>query len=816
MNQLFQRVKNGALALALSASTLEADELTIPIGVSIIHVDMEDADLIRQKAKMCHELWESQTGKKVLFVMADTSHTITVQPGEEFPVYYYWDQERFFARLNPQNMPEISTDLTHWEVCSDENKLPVIRENPETVADLQFTLQSLSDLTRQEQELVNTLSTEVWNLQQIEVSLNASTEELMQADEQRDDVALLTDEKIGQQEMLEVVMNAEWQLREDTHPIVSNTNMSDAVKTSETQQALDTYNEILSNPAQLSPAEFGGQQQASAIPNLSDVNLTISYLVQELARIQSSITTVNSQITTKQNDITNTQNTIQTLQNSINQLTAQITQYANNYTYWRDEYNRIINLITSYNAEVTAQSSNYSNSRIILVNVGRNDIPSDITASDIATRLTNLKSTILNEYNSVPYTANTGPTGTEYNLPDETSSVREYLGSQYYYVVDFPSSGRSWPATLRLYVKLLGATSYTQIKTYTVQSRNHSVAMFNGTAKPQAEKLAQYKYVDDVLERYYELYKAAQNNAAQQYGPRDTAKMNRDNAKSQLDIAYALNDQKQIEMSNLQSQQNLLTQQKADLENLKSIKTSLQNLYNQVQTILNNLKNNIVTHGEVTTQIEALLSQFAVLEKQVAALVQVVEWKIVQTNTQIKKVAWLTTTLTDTTTEIWTKTAISIALLGRNKIVKARDGINSSPLTYSQIAEYFSYAYRTSMWPISGWKMPTRATVQYLDNGVKEDLYPARISYQYAINGKVYFTPQLQINNLEHKWIVAELCKVALAQLESCLGERDNGTDTNNGIKKCGTWLQQKFLPYPILLMLTQTFVNMKNWQMKS
>lgn len=56
MNQLFQRVKNGALALALSASTLEADELTIPIGVSIIHVDMEDADLIRQKAKMCHEL----------------------------------------------------------------------------------------------------------------------------------------------------------------------------------------------------------------------------------------------------------------------------------------------------------------------------------------------------------------------------------------------------------------------------------------------------------------------------------------------------------------------------------------------------------------------------------------------------------------------------------------------------------------------------------------------------------------------------------------------------------------------------------------
>jgi len=363
----------------------------------------------------------------------------------------------------------------------------------------------------------------------------------------------------------------------------------------------------------------------SIIPNLSDVNLTISYLVQELARIQSSIDTVNSQITTKQNDINNTQNTIQTLQNSINQLTTQITQYANNYTYWRDEYNRIINLITTYNAEVTTQSSNYSNSRTALVNAGRNDVPSDIAASDIATRLINLKSTILNEYNSVPYTANTGSTGTEYNLPDETSSVRDYMGSQYYYVVDFPSSGRSWPATLRLHVKLLGAASFTNVDSHTVQNRNHSVAMFNGTAKPQAEKLAQYKYVDDVLETYYELYKAAQNNAAQQYGPRDTARVNRDSAKSQLDIAYALNDQKQVEMTSLQSQQTLLAQQKADLENLKSIKTNLQNLYNEVQTILNNLKNNIVTHGQVTTQIESLLSQFAILEQQVAALIQVVE-----------------------------------------------------------------------------------------------------------------------------------------------------------------------------------------------
>jgi len=93
--------------------------------------------------------------------MTDTPQTINVRAGEEFPVYFYGDQERFFARLNPQHVAEISTDLNNWEPCRDEDRVPVIRENPETVANLQFTLQSLSDLTRQEETLVNTLSAEV-------------------------------------------------------------------------------------------------------------------------------------------------------------------------------------------------------------------------------------------------------------------------------------------------------------------------------------------------------------------------------------------------------------------------------------------------------------------------------------------------------------------------------------------------------------------------------------------------------------------------------------------------------------------------------
>lgn len=776
--------------MALAHSSVQSDELTLPVGVSIIHANAEQSNLIRQNAQMCHELWESQHGYKVLFVMTDAPQTITVRAWEEFPVYYYGDQDRFFARLNPQNTPEISTDLNHWEQCSDENRIPVFRENPEILSDVNSQIEVLAELNASEQSLVTALSEEVIELQQLGESLNASHAELNQLDIQRDEVFSVLDQEISEQQVLEATMIPEEQLREDIHPVVSSSAMSDVDKNDETQEALDVYHQNITNPAELSPAESG----VSSIPELANTQLTISYLTQELTRIQWSIDTVNAQITSKQNDINNTQNTIQSLQSSINQLTTQITQYANNYTYWRDEYNRIIALITSYNAEVSAQSTNYSNSRLVLMNAWRNDVPSDITVYNLTTLLTNLKNTILNEYNSVPYAQNTWPVWTEYNLPDETSSIRDYLSSQYYYVVDFPSSGKSWPATLRLYVKLLGATSFTQLNSYPVQNRTHAINMFNATAKPQAEKLAQYKYVDDVLERHYELYQSAKNSAEQQYGPRDTAKSNRDTAKSQLDIAYALNDQKQAEMSNLQSQQNLLVQQKTELENLKSIKSNLQNLYNQVEVILNNLKNHIVTHEQVSWEIQNLLTQYGILEEQIVDLIEVVESKIVVTNAQIKKVESMTMTLTGTTAQITTQTNDLASLFERNFVIKPRDWINSQALTYSQIAEYFSYAYRTSMWPVSDGMLRSRAIVEYLDNWTKEDLYPARLSYEYKINGKVYFTPQVVINNLEHKWVIAELSKIALSELSSCLWEIPKWSDLNDGIRKMWDMIRLKIL----------------------
>lgn len=776
--------------MALAHSSVQSDELTLPVGVSIIHANAEQSNLIRQNAQMCHELWESQHGYKVLFVMTDAPQTITVRAWEEFPVYYYGDQDRFFARLNPQNTPEISTDLNHWEQCSDENRIPVFRENPEILSDVNSQIEVLADLNASEQSLVTALSEEVIELQQLGESLNVSHAELNQLDIQTDEVFSVLDQEISEQQVLEATMIPEEQLREDIHPVVSSSAMSDVDKNDETQVALDTYRQNVINPAELSPSESG----VNTIPELANTQLTISYLTQELTRIHWSINTVDAQIATKQNDINTTQNTIQSLQSSINQLTTQITQYANNYTYWRDEYNRIIALITSYNAEVTAQSTHYSNSRSVLMNAWRNDVPSDITAYNLSTLLSNLKNTILNEYNSVPYAQNTWPVWTDYNLPDETSSIRDYLGSQYYYVVDFPSSGKSWPATLRLYVKLLGATSFTQLNSYPVQNRTHAINMFNGTAKPQAEKLAQYKYVDDVLERHYELYQSAKNSAEQQYGPRDTAKTNRDAAKSQLDIAYALNEQKQAEISNLQSQQNLLVQQKAELENLKSIKSNLQVLYNQVQVILNNLKNHIVTHEQVSWEIQNLLTQYGILQEQIADLVEVVESKIVITNAQIKKVESMTMTLTGTTAQITTQTNDLASLFERNFVIKPRDWINSQTLTYSQVAEYFSYAYRTSMWPVSDGMLRSRAIVEYLDNWTKEDLYPARLSYEYKINGKVYFTPQVVINNLEHKWVIAELSKIALSELSSCLWEISKWSDLNDGMRKMWDMIRLKIL----------------------
>ena len=84
--------------------------------------------------------------------------------------------------------------------------------------------------------------------------------------------------------------------------------------------------------------------------------------------------------------------------------------------------------------------TNYYNDKTLLNNAGRSDIPSNIDASNVASQISSLKTTILAEYNVIPNTPNTGTNGTEKNLPDETSSIRTHLDSSYYYVIDFPTS----------------------------------------------------------------------------------------------------------------------------------------------------------------------------------------------------------------------------------------------------------------------------------------------------------------------------------------------------------------------------------------
>lgn len=49
-------VKNATVAMALAHSSVQSDELTLPVGVSIIHANAEQSNLIRQNAQMCHEL----------------------------------------------------------------------------------------------------------------------------------------------------------------------------------------------------------------------------------------------------------------------------------------------------------------------------------------------------------------------------------------------------------------------------------------------------------------------------------------------------------------------------------------------------------------------------------------------------------------------------------------------------------------------------------------------------------------------------------------------------------------------------------------
>lgn len=186
--------------------------------------------------------------------------------------------------------------------------------------------------------------------------------------------------------------------------------------------------------------------------------------------------------------------------------------------------------------------------------------------------------------------------------------------------MDFPSSGVSWPATLRTYIQLPTKSTYSTGATYTVYNRTHSIDTFNKTAKLRIEKLIQKGFVDNVLETDYENYKT-QNGIINTNNPKlKTAETNRDDAETELLVTDILLSIKEDVLEMEREDRALLVQQKSDLDALKNLKAQLQTLYNRVKSILDQLKAHIASHGAITQEIANLVALAQSLEIEIANL----------------------------------------------------------------------------------------------------------------------------------------------------------------------------------------------------
>ncbi len=281
------------------------------------------------------------------------------------------------------------------------------REERATIQDISTHLQTLNDLQTQQAALSTTLAEQQAELTQVQEEITT-----LQTDLALTDYTLaLTESDLSQKEStrntLETTMKPEAKLRTDTHPIATNTTLSDETKNTLTDTALDTYdaNSTVAQMPAPSPAPIPTSNFVP--PTLADVQSTITALTSELSRIQTQITNLNTQITTKQSEITATENEIMALQNLISSLETDKVYWQNEYNYWKGEYDRLDAILTTASWDMGAAISGYNTDKGKLENAGRTDIPSNIDASNLATLLSNLKNTIQAEADAVPSTPKT-------------------------------------------------------------------------------------------------------------------------------------------------------------------------------------------------------------------------------------------------------------------------------------------------------------------------------------------------------------------------------------------------------------------------
>lgn len=774
----------------------KADEITVPAGVSVLSATLAQLNIIQNTAQACVDLGINTapgfSGQRLALVNTRGSTTLDIPSGQELPVYTFGEHERFFARINANGNPEISTDLTSWFPYSSGTVITPSREESDTTSDMSSRLTTVEELTENQQALQTQLALEQQTLGTLQTTLNQVSSQLSLTSTQLNSTQDTLANKESEQETLIEQLQPESQLRSDIHPVAGNPNLGDDIKTTSTQNALNTYDtasnlqSALRSKTQSTQRSFSAQASFTP-PTASEIASTKNLLAQELSRLQTQINDVNSQITAKQNEITTTQSTITALEQSIANLTTQINQYTSNYVYWRDEYTRLNNLATTKSNLMTVLRSDYSSQRSRLTSeAGRNDVPSNMDASNFLDNINQLKTTINNEMSAIGIPSNQwwSDTTTK-NRSTMTSSTTTRMDGSYYYTITYNSLAKSFPAVIRIYTKAVWKSSYTlSTTTYTVYNDNHIIAVASSTVHPLAKKFCDYAYVRTILEETAANYVQAKTEYNIHLNESATAFNNRNATYSQLDTALILNTQRQNELATQQTQKNLLTQQKSELDALKALKANLQSLYNRVQTILTQLQSHVASYDQLSDEIDELLALWQTLKNQVDALTPIVAAMTEEVAVQHQKVLWTNTLINEKTEQLTAEQNELLAKIARMDIKKPRDQISDKNLTYPQIAQYFSYGHRTSKGPVNlltGFTVDS--LVQYLDNGTPEDIYPAKLFYRYTINGNVYFTDAHEINNLEHKWAMGDMQKNALIQLKLALDISNWIGDVNQNMR---------------------------------
>lgn len=575
-------------------------------------------------------------------------------------------------------------------------------------------------------------------------------------------------------EKLVIAINVGETLRRTTESITIS-GWDDANKADALTTALQAYEDQVWS--------FSRTRDVWSPPDVSDIEHSFTLTTNEAQRLRSEWDSLQPSIDSLHSLIIHNENNAAQTQNQINQLENDQSYWWDQYTYWASEFDRLDTIVRNAASSMSFYTTQYASNRTSLQNIGRVDVPANIGASDILTQINNLKDTIMREYATIPATPNTGALGTDMNLPDETSSVRNYLNTssgyycQYYYIVDFPSSGTSWPATVRVYMKLAWETWYTEIFTYGVRNRTVAVDTMNQTAFPKIRKLAEAAFVNSVLRSDAGWYQAALGTYNANLSLRDAAATNRDNALAQYNATTGNLSSQQSSLSSQQSNLINLQNQKTALETQKAEKQKLETKYEAVKNYLNQLREDVNIYNENVALIEQIDGILIRLQQEITwytVSIALKEQEIATLEQQIRDgrttIATKQDTLLQTEGEIVTSLRAGQDVIPQDTFTRTENG-RLIPSTLA--ADYFTYAYRTSQYTTTLNGQDFRWLIRAADTGNVADIYPSSLVVEYHTRERAYHTPAIEIRNFAHKEFMNDMIREAMKKLAIALNRFD-------------------------------------------